>query len=174
MRKNDLPSPEYLRQRLRYDPETGKLYWRYYEPHGTAWNNRWAGRRAFETKMKSGHLMGRLDGTNHLAHRVIWTMETGRWPEEEIDHGDHDGSNNRLGNLSECSHGKNGRNQPLSKVNTSGVTGVHWCKQTQRWEVRMTHQMRPRFLGRFDSFDAAVAARKEAERRYDFHPNHGT
>ena len=29
------------------------------------------------------------------------------------------------------------------------------------------------YLGRFDKFEDAVAARKKAERKHGFHPNHG-
>jgi len=164
--------PAYLRQRLRYDPETGKLWWRHYEPRGARWNGRWAGKEAFTAIGSKGYRVGHMDGKHRHAHRVIWAIVHGEWP-VEIDHEDHDPSNNRLRNLRETNRTGNGRNQSRSRANTSGVTGVCWCKRHQSWLSRIEVNGRNLHLGYFDDFDAAVAARKAGEIKHAFHPNHG-
>ena len=168
-----LPSPEYLRQRLRYDPDTGKLYWREHVSMSAQWNGRYAGREAFTARKQGGYRVGAVDGANMLAHRVVWALWHGSWPDEQIDHLDHDPGNNQVHNLRDASQIENGRNLPRSKANTSGATGVVWCRQTNLWRAQITVSGRGIALGRFDSFDDAVAARKAAEARYGFHDNHG-
>jgi len=47
MAAKPLPPVEHLRQRLRYEPETGKLYWREHPSMPTHWNTRYADTEAF-------------------------------------------------------------------------------------------------------------------------------
>ena len=57
------------------------------------------------------------------------------------------------------------------KNNTSGATGV--SRYGNRWLARICPSRRTIYIGIFDSFDEAVAARRAAEVAYDYHPNHG-
>jgi hypothetical protein len=50
--------------------------------------------------------------------------------------------------------------------NTSGRRGVNWNKREERWVARIMVERRSIFLGYFDSFECAVAAREAAERKY--------
>lgn len=173
MADRDLPSIEYLRQRLRYEPETGKLYWRDAPGLTRKWRNRFAGREAFTSNNGNGYRMGRLDYRAHLAHRVIWAMHHGAWPDGQIDHIDHDRMNNRIPNLRVVQHQENHRNTSHRKNNTSGVMGVSWYKAGDKWTAYIMVGGAKQHLGYFDNFDDAVAARKAAEARYGFHRNHG-
>ena len=168
-----LPAPEYLRQRLRYDPETGKLYWRGHESMSASWNARWDGRGAFTARNSSGYLTGQIDARPHKAHRIVWAIVTGAWPEGHIDHIDHDKGNNRFENLRDVSRSENARNMPMSSSNTSGVTGVGWYPKTQKWRAHIDVNGRSVSLGHFARFDDAVAARVAAETDFAFHSNHG-
>nr|WP_325051681.1 AP2 domain-containing protein [Sinorhizobium meliloti] len=68
----------------------------------------------------------------------------------------------------------NMRNAKKPVTNTSGVPGVNWDKGRGKWLVRIgVGERKTRNLGRFDSFDAAIAARKSAERHHGYHENHG-
>jgi hypothetical protein len=163
----------YLRQRLRYDPETGKLFWLYYDGHPQRWNTRYAGREALISKHESGCLEGRIDNRHVKAHRAAWALHYGVWPDREIDHENHDASDNRIGNLRLAGKVGNMRNLPRSRANTSGATGVVWYKRKAKWHARIKAAGRQYSLGYYDRFEDAVAARKRAERDHGFHPNHG-
>jgi hypothetical protein len=177
--KNLIPV-ETLRQLLRHDPETGKLYW--LERHNGAcatdkariiFNKRFAGEEAFTAKDGYGYFCGTVLGSSMKAHRVVWALHYGAWPKEHIDHINHNRSDNCIKNLREVLQEENQRNQRKSKANTSGVTGVYWDRWTSQWVVRFKINGVQCNLGRFDDFDAAVAVRKNAERQRGYHQNHG-
>lgn len=128
--------PEILRLRLRYDPHTGDLFWRCCDKMSKRWNSRWAGKRAFTAKVH-GHFYGRLSGSNYYAHRVIWAMQTGAWPDETVDHINGDRSDNRWSNLRAATYAENGRNRGAQKNNTSGYKGVYFHKQSKKWHARI-------------------------------------
>ena len=50
--------------------------------------------------------------------------------------------------------------------NISGIKGVHWNKQTNKWGASMKFQGKTIYLGYFENIEAAVAVRKEAEEKY--------
>lgn len=58
----------------------------------------------------------------------------------------------------------------MSARNTSGVTGVSWDKHAHRWVARLMLAERLVLNQQFASFDAAVAARHQAERLYHVAP----
>lgn len=179
-----LPSQEVLCQILRYETETGKLFWKERAPewfadskqtrqHNAAiWNGKNAGREAFVTALPLGHRYAGIFGQKYLAHRVVWKMAYGTEP-IGIDHIDGDPSNNRLSNLREAQQSVNGKNLKLKKNNTSGVMGVSWDARLKKWIARICVDYRTRHLGVFDDFDEAIRARKAAERQHGFHENHG-
>ena len=124
MPKRELPSPELLRKLLRYEPETGKLFWRKRPPdmfpresRGLSWNTRYAGAEAFKDKHERGYKRGSIFGKTFRAHRAIWAMVHGHWPPEDVDHINGDTSDNRLENLRAVSRQENLKNQRLSKTN---------------------------------------------------------
>lgn len=185
-RKHPLPAPAALRNLLRYEPDTGLLYWRarsveWFTPsrRRTAehkmnnWNSKCAGQEAFTSKDHRGCRQGRIFDRGHLAHRVIWALVTGAWPEEDIDHEDRDPSNNRWSNLRAVSHAVNMRNLPPRLSNTSGVCGVSWSRRRNKWYAQIRMANKTISLGLFDDFNDAVAVRKAAEESHGYHKNHG-
>lgn len=52
-------------------------------------------------------------------------------------------------------------------TNTSGRTGVYLKKKTGKWIAQITFKSKTYYLGSFDSFDDAVAARNDAEKMFD-------
>lgn len=128
--------PEVLRGRLRYDPHTGNLFWRYFDGMSKRWNSRWAGKSAFTAK-SHGHHYGVISGRNYYAHRVIWAMQTGKWPECQIDHINGDRCDNRWDNLRTATHSQNGMNRGPQKNNTSGYKGVYFHRQSGKWCARI-------------------------------------
>ncbi len=174
------PSPTKLRQLLDYAPKTGALVWKARPIEmfpsariGNSWNARWAGKPALATTGSHGYLFGSMLGAKYRAHRVIWAMQTGEWPTEEIDHIDHCTSNNRWQNLRPASHALNGKNYSISKRNKSGVTGVCWNKKLGKWGVRIKTKTSYKHIGLFSCLEAAKAARKAADLEHGYHANHG-
>lgn len=183
MRKTNLPPVEELRQLIDYDPETGRMTWKW-RPRSlfdsdriwASWNTKWAGMPALRSRYPNGYLGGRLFNENFMAHRVAWALGTGKWPEDEIDHLNHDKADNRLANLRVASKQQNTRNMPLMRHNTSGVTGVYWHTNNHGWwrwvAIIQVDKKRIR-LGNFHTKEEAIAARRAAEIKYGFHENHG-
>lgn len=83
-----------------------------------------------------------------------------------IDHINHNKLDNRKCNLRFVSRSQNGMNSKLHKNNTSGVSGVHWDKNIQKWVARITVNYERINLGSFDKFEDAEKRRLEAEEQY--------
>ena len=97
----------------------------------------------------------------------------GYFPDDNIDHIDQNGLNNRWHNLREVTHQENQKNISLRKNNTSGQTGVSFSKLMGKWGSRITLDGKDVHLGYFENYEDAVKVRKEAEPVYGYHPNHG-
>ena len=112
----------------------------------------------------NGYYAIRRENTETIyMHRLIM----GAASDQEVDHKDGDGLNNRRSNLRLCSHGENMMNRALYGNNKSGATGVWWVPHAQKWRARVILNRKSHYLGYFDSFEAAVAARdKEAARLF--------
>ena len=176
---NERPTPELLHKILRYVPETGELYWRERtsDLHAVdslrrAWNKRYAGKEAMTTKHYKGYLYGCIFNKKLFAHRVIFAMVYGYWP-EQVDHINHKKSDNRIENIREVTAAENNRNAPLISTNTSGYNGVRWDKNSGKWIASMDFKGKYKHLGCFGCVTAAAVVRKIADIKCGFHPNHG-
>ena len=168
----ELPSPDLLRNILRYDFETGRLFWRYRMPDtfdcsgqaaclnaALAFNTRFCGKEAFTSVDGKGYLCGRINNKKYKAAHVIWAMSEGVWPQETgfvLDHINRVRTDNRLSNLRLVTKTKNSWNR-------SDVAGVYLDRRTGRWEARIEGNARRKNLGHFDSRDQAREARLKAE-----------
>lgn len=156
----ELPVQSELLARLRYDEETGKLFWREHEGH-KYFNTRFAGKEA-GYKKGFGYLAISWEGMNLLAHRVIWKMKTGKEPAASIDHIDGDQSNNRWNNLREVSHDQNMWNAKLFRNNKSGYRGISFIQHHQKWRAAISVNGKKQHLGYFNTPELAHAAFKDA------------
>ena len=184
MRKGLLTSAE-LHRLLEYLPHIGRLRWRERTPDMfvvgqrsaedvcRAWNARWAGGYALSTLDTYGYHVGLIYRRHYKAHRVIWCMAHGEWPEGIVDHKNGYRANNRLENLRVTTVAENHRNQKLRANNTSGHMGVSWDKRDRKWQAQIMRDGRRMHLGYFARIEDAVAARKAAQERHGFHENHG-
>lgn len=168
-----LPPVDYLRQRLRLDPETGRLYWRDWPGADHRWRARFVGKEAFTCERPDGYREGRIDRTAYRAHRVVWALYHGEDPAGQIDHIDHDRQNNCIKNLRVVTHAENHKNTSPKKNNTSGRTGITHRRTEGKWVARITVGYKEKHLGYFSRFEDAVAAREAAEVAFAFHQNHG-
>lgn len=163
-----------LHELLVCDAEAGFLYWKE-RPGGDAptrsWNVRYAGKRSITHRSKEGYYTGTVLGKGVKAHRVIWAMTYGEWP-DVIDHIDGDRSNNTIKNLRSTDFAGNARNAKLRADSPSGRVGVYQ-RRNGVWSARIQADGQEKHLGSFSSFAAACAAREQAEERHSFHYNHG-
>lgn len=187
MAKKPIPTPEQLRQLLRYEPETGKLYWLHRGPEwfsdgqrdpsrrARTWNTKYAGKEAFTSSIYGTYKIGSVLGIPTSAHRVGYSIYYGirLKAADEIDHINGDKSDNTISNLRLVTHGENAKNISLYKNNKSGVMGLHWERSHKAWAVSIHFGGRQHRIGRFKCFGRAVVARKEAEKMHGYHQNHG-
>ena len=166
-------TPEYLKQRLDLDEDTGRLIWRTAPDLPTEWNTRYAGKEALCGVNSHGYRHGQVAGKRVMAHRVVWAVANGAWPLGEIDHINGDPLDNRPINLRDVSHCENQRNMRRHRSNSSGVTGVNWHRRDRRWRAFITVDGVSVHLGNFKEKADAVAARAAASRAHGFHAGHG-
>jgi len=115
-----------------------------------------------------------IAGRNYMAHRLAWLYTYGQFPEDQTDHINGDGVDNRLSNIRTATASENMRNQRLHSDNTSGTCGVHLNKLTKKWVARICIDGKLKHIGYFVSIDDAITARKEAEIKHGYHVNHGS
>lgn len=167
-----LPSQQELRAAFEYNPHSGALIWKHRARVRQCTNTRYAGTPALACRSRHGYLEGTFNGQLYAQHRIIWKLVTGEEP-DEIDHINGDRSDNRFVNLRNVSRGLNRLNTKRQSNNTSGVTGVRWLKRERLWRSEIKLGGKTTCLGYFRNFDEAVRARRDAESRMGFHPNHG-
>lgn len=100
----------------------------------------------------SGNFYAMTSGTQ-LMHRVLMGAEKG----ELVDHEDHDGLNNRLGNLRRATKAQNAMNsRPLRANNTSGYKGV--ARYRKKWQAGINLNGKRIHIGNFDTPEEAARA----------------
>ena len=184
-RAEESVSVELLRELLHLDVETGKLYWRERaarhfdcssrppEVMAASWNARYAGKEAFTYLSDNGYLMGAIFGRSFRAHRVVFAMAYGRWPDGYIDHYSGHRTDNRPSKLRDVSYAENNRNVAIHSNNKSGYNGVWWSRQKSRWIAEILVSGKKVHIGSFVNVEDAAAARKSADAMHGFHANHG-
>lgn len=104
----------------------------------------------------------------YFAHRLAWLYIYGYHPENYIDHINRNRSDNRLSNLREVSNQCNSRNSKVSSNNKTGVKGVSWKKNCNKWVAQITVNRRNIVVGMSEDFIESVKFRWEAEKKYNF------
>lgn len=184
MRVQDLSDYEYAHKRLRYDPETGNLYWKVADTvffksvrSSKIWNTKYSLTRA-GAKCRNGYRqIQTLRGGSIkmvMEHSLIWLMINGDWPEDEIDHINGIKDDNRISNLRCVNRSINMQNRRMHSNNTSGVCGVIFDKKSGNWKSTIKIHGQKRIQKTFKNFDDAVAFRLKIEKEVgDFTERHG-
>ena len=158
---------ERLKELFYYSPQFGIFVWK-----------KDSGQRA-----KSGSIAGttlanryisiKIYGKCNLAHRLAFLYMTGEFPKNQGDHINGVRSDNRWNNLRDVTPTENSKNKRPQLNNKTGIPGIFWYKRERKWEVQIGVDGRPLSLGYFVDFFEACCIRKSAERKYNYHPNHG-
>ena len=161
-----LEHSELLRQ-LSYNKDDGIFTWRidHHRPNGM---------KGMEAGYKGGkgYVRIMIYAKEYRRASLAHFYMTKEWP-KMVDHIDHVSSNDRWDNLRACTQKENMRNTSLLKNNTSGVTGVSWHAQSQRWQAGIKDGGKRISLGNHYQKWDAICARKSAEYKFGYHPNHG-
>lgn len=166
-------SADMLAMVLECDFATGTLRWKPRGPelfHDNArwsaaemcrsWNTKYAGAEAFTAHNAFGYRIGRVFSQSKLAHRVVWALAYGDWPNGEVDHINRVRSDNRLSNLRAVSHAENSRNRRKPVNNTSGHLGVSFHKRLSKWQASVNAYGVKQHVGYFNTAEEAVEARR--------------
>lgn len=144
----------YLKETFNFDPETGIFV-------------RIKNNRVVASHHCRGYIQISINRKAYLAHRVAWLYVYGEWPKNQIDHIDHDRTNNRIANLRDVSGHCNQQNRKIAAVNNKdGLLGAHLDKRTGRFNAHITINGKSRHIGAFDSKEKAHRAYVAVKRIY--------
>lgn len=150
-------SVERLNDVLLYENETGLLKWRNKK---IKTSDGYAG--CFR---KDGYRVIRIDSVLMYAHRIVWALFNGKYPEQFIDHINTNKRDNRIENLRDVSVATNSRNQTKARSDnhSSGYLGVQ--RNHNGWQACITTDRKRKCLGTYKTPEDAHAAYVEAKRK---------
>jgi hypothetical protein len=158
---------EYARECFEY--RDGVLYWRERPAH----HFRRAADHITFIKKSAGKVAGRQEPKGYIAvkmrlegrpvcisaHRIIWLLHYGKWPEYTIDHINRNKRDNRIENLRDVTMGENLLNR--GNPNSTGICGVSRSGEKFSASIRIGDSQV--HLGTYTTTDAALDARLLAE-----------
>lgn len=151
---------EKARDVLEYCQQTGVLRWRV--DRGPVKAGQIAG-----NARPDGYRQLTINGKAYLAHRVVWLLVRGEWPNIEIDHINGNKSDNRIENLRDVAKSVNLQNQfrPHKHNRFSKYMGVSWDRERNKWRASLTLGGKNIKIGRFATEEAAHKAYLVAKAR---------
>ena len=154
-RAKKLPPFDVVNELLTYNIITGALTWKVNK------SNVKAGTQAGYLK-KTGYLYICINKQVCAAHRVAWLLVTKKdpWP-YEVDHINHNKSDNSFKNLRKATPAQNSANRKLGKNNSSGHKSIYFMPQQKKnpYRVVISQQFKSVSLGSFPTEAEAISAR---------------
>jgi hypothetical protein len=146
---------------ISYDAETGEFVRLVGGGNGVK-----AGDRAGYIQSR-GYVAMNVGGKQYLAHRLAWRLTHGDWPKADIDHINGDKTDNRLCNLRDVNRQTNTENVRKARTNSaSGLLGAYFNKKKAKWFASITTSGRSKFLGHFETAEAAHRAYMAAKPQF--------
>ena len=164
MKRNELPSLEYLQECFEYNAQTGELFWKVRPLHhfksesiGNQWNGQHSGNGM--TSQYGGHLAVSMNNIKYCVKFIIWKLHTGNNPKKTITHIDGNKLNNNITNLTESIS-----NRKIRYNNVLGVKGVRYNKSS--YVATITRNGVSRYIGSYKSLNDASQAYQNALESY--------
>jgi len=156
---------EYIRENLRYDPETGHLWW-------IKLSECKFGRRDLDKPVgtySKGYLQFFLPtskGKRKIlqVHRVAFFLYYDYWPEGLIDHINMVRGDNRIENLRVATYQQNNVNSRSQKNSLSSYKGAYFVKSTGKWRSCVGFNNKVLSFGTYASEEEAARAYDKAAR----------
>lgn len=148
----------YIVSIIDYNPATGDTNWKNSLLRSSMWNTKYAGKRVgciITSQSGMQYWKTKIDGIPFLVHRVIWFYVTGEWPEDQIDHWNGNGLDNKWDNLRDASQAQNLAN---AKNLMRGIDPF----PNGKWRAKITIDHKQIHLGMFDSKEEAFEVYKQA------------
>ena len=149
-----------LKEILHYNPYSGLFIWNISK--GKCKKGFVAG-----TIRKPGYIQIGIKGYYYQAHRLVWLYIHGSFPDNHIDHIDHNGLNNRLNNLREATRSENMQNKIKAQQNNKSTGLLGAFKHTNRnsfiAQIRINGEQK--YLGTFKTAQEAHEAYIKAKRK---------
>ena len=147
---------EQVAEKLRYDPETGNLWWK--NPRREDREHLPAG-----SHNNAGYRRVTLGNKVISAHRLAWLLHYGEWPQSQIDHINRIRDDNRIRNLRVVTAAENIANSDRSgrrgerRKNAKGYT---FLERLKVWQVQAycPRRGRPIYVGVFKTEKEAQSA----------------
>lgn len=120
--------------------------------------------RNFSWTLSHNYILAHPYGSSNIyLHKFIMDVDNAI-----VDHINGNTLDCRKQNLRIASHAQNSMNRKVSVNNTSGITGVTWKKDKEKWKAYITVKGKQIHLGYFkkEELEKAILARKTAEKEY--------
>lgn len=134
LKGDTLPTVEVFQEFFEYDPATGLL-------SRKKKSSKYSG---FDTDSQAGYtnrgyIKINFLGKAYFVHRLAWLLYYGSWPENEIDHINHNTSDNRITNLRDVTRSGNQQNRiTASRISKTGLLGSSRKKGTDIYIAQIT------------------------------------
>lgn len=150
-----------------FNYKDGNIYWKQWKKGRR--RNLIAG-----TINNNGYLKITIDGKQMYAHRIVWIMHNGNIDDGyEIDHINHNRSENRIENLRIVTRSENAKNLSMAANNKTGFTDVFFNKKRNKYFSSVKVGNNHIFGGWHYSIESAVTSRNALWKKFGFHQNHG-
>lgn len=109
---------------------------------------------------KYGYLIIKVKGKQFKAHRIVWLLNKGKFPNKELDHINRNKLDNRIENLKESNRKEQNNNKDFAKNKKTNVIGIYIDESTKGLKKIYTTRIDKKTY-RFYSLEDAINFRKE-------------
>ena len=165
--------------KIDYNSETGKAIWKMKpetSQRNIAWNIKF-GLKEIKSKINGYICVSIWHNKKRMQlylHRICWFIVYNELAPNLVDHINRNRSDNRISNLRLANHCENQRNTSKLRNNTSGVTGVSWDKDRNKWRANCGFNGKSHYLGLYSDIIEAEKVVRKFRSENGFTDDHGS